>query len=232
MIQCLSNIINQTALFGTLLHVFNLSVTNKNYTIMKFLKHPVSLFAAAIILYSCNGADKSTSTETNKDSMAIITPSMGDSANAAMNSNTTGTTSPEQDFINYAVPKNTKEIMWLKAGTLKGNKEIKDHSVMMLKDHNKLAMEIKGWMSSHTNIMMPVLDTANEVNINDKMGNDWNKAWVEKSIADHVEILDHLKSAKTSVTDGDLNKIITNTIPVVESHLGMSKMMMDGVNKK
>ncbi len=199
---------------------------------MKFLKQSIVLIIASIILYSCDGGDKTTSIETNKDSMAITTPGMGDTSNSGMNNNNTSATSPEQDFINYAVPKNTKEIMWLKAGSMKGNKEIKDHSVMMLKDHNKLAMEIKTWMSSHSNIMMPSFDTANEVNINDKMGNEWNKAWVEKSIADHNEILDHLKSAKTAVTDADLNKIISNTIPVVESHLSMSKMMMEGVNKK
>lgn len=101
----------------------------------------------------------------------------------------------------------------------------------MLKDHNKLATKIKGLMSSPTSIMIPALDTANEVNINEKMRNDWNIAWVEKSIAYHIEILDHLKSAKTAVTNADLNKIITNTIPVVESHLNMSKMMRDAVKK-
>ena len=218
-------------MFGTLLNVFILFIINKKYTIMKILNNSIALFAVSIFLYSCNGGNKTTATEMNKDSLAISGPGMADSSNKDMKTTTAGTTSAEQDFINYAVPKNTKEIMWLKAGTMKGNKEIKDHSVMMLKDHNKLAMQIKDWMGNNTNIMMPALDTANEVNINDKMGNDWNKAWVEKSIADHIEILDHLKSAKTAVTNADLNKIITNIIPVVESHLNMSNMMRDGVKK-
>ena len=38
------------------------------------------------------------------------------------------------------------------------------------------------------------------------------------------EVLQFIKSA-------DLNKIILNTIPVVESHLKMSNMMRDGVKK-
>lgn len=223
------NILND--MFGTLLNVFILSIINKNYTIMKILNNSIALFAVSIILYSCDGGNKTTVTEMNKDSVAISGPGMADSSNKDMKTTTASTTSAEQDFINYAVPKNTKEIMWLNAGTMKGNKEIKNHSAMMLKDHNKLAMQIKDWMSRNTSIMMPALDTANEVNINEKMGNDWNKAWVEKSIADHIEILDHLKSAKTAVTNADLNKIITKTIPIVESHLKMSNMMREAVKK-
>ena len=192
---------------------------------MKLLNYSAALLAASIFLYSCNDGNKTITSETNRDSMAVTTSGMGDSSTTGMNNNPSSATSPEQEFINYAVPKNTKEIMWITAGTKKGDKEIKKHSAMMLKDHNKLAMDIKTWMGNHTNIMMPALDTANEVNINDKMGNEWNKAWVEKLVADHVEILDKLKSAKTSVTDADLNKIISNTIPVVESHLSMCKMM-------
>ncbi len=192
---------------------------------MKLLNFSAALLATSFFLYSCNDGNKTVTSETTKDSLAMTTPGIGDTSTTGKKTNPSSATSPEQEFINYAVPKNTKEIIWITAGTMKGDKEIKKHSVMMLKDHNKLAMEIKTWMGNHTNIMMPALDTANEVNINNKMGNEWNKAWVEKMIADHVEILEKLKSAKTSVADADLNKIISNTIPVVESHLSMSKMM-------
>lgn len=134
---------------------------------------------------------------------------------------------PEQDFINYAVPKNTKEIMWLKAGLVKGDAAIKAHSKMMLKDHNNLAEAIKNWMSNNKNITMPAVDTAGEVNINNKIGNDWNSAWIDKAVKDHNEILSNLKNAQTVVKDSSLNKIISNTIPIVESHLAMSKKMQD-----
>lgn len=134
---------------------------------------------------------------------------------------------PEQDFINYAVPKNTKEIIWLKAGLVKGDAAIKAHSKMMLKDHNNLADAIKTWMGKNKGITMPAIDTAGEVNINNKIGNDWNSAWIDKAVKDHNEILANLKNAQTVVKDSALNKIISNTIPIVESHLAMSKKMQD-----
>src|SRR6185436_16156681 len=120
----------------------------------------------------------------------------------------TESASPEQDFLNFAVPANAKEIIWLKAGQAKGSSGIKEHSKMMLADHKKLETTVKNYMSGKTNLTMPVLDTANTVNINDKTGTDWDKAWADKMVDDHNALLEKLKKAQTDVKDADLNKII------------------------
>ena len=78
---------------------------------------------------------------------------------------------------------------------------------------------------------MPALDTANTVTINDKTGKDWDKAWADKMVDDHTALLDKLKKAKADVKDSALSKLITNTIPVVESHLAMSKKIQDKLKK-
>ena len=202
------------------------------------MKISIKIFAtiaASAAIFSCHSGDTTpTSSGGNSDSISK------DNTNVVVDTshNTThGATSampvvqPEQEFINYAVPKNTKEIMWLKAGLKNGSAAVKEHSEMMLKDHNKLAGEIKTWLGKNSTITMPALATAGEVNIGDKKGNDWNRTWIDKSVTDHTEILAHLKDAKSVVKDVALNKIISNTIPVVESHLAMSKKMKESQPK-
>ena len=186
---------------------------------MKILIKPLFILCCAAGFASCHNNDTVT-----KEDAATTDAIVVDNNNKMTESAATAT--PEQEFLNYAIPKNTKEIMWLKAGAANGSmRETKDHATMMLKDHNKLAADVKDYMSKHPNYTMPALDTANEITILDKKGADFDKAWTDKMVMDHEEILSKLNSAKASVTDADLNKIITNTIPVVESHLSMAKMM-------
>jgi len=196
---------------------------------MKFSIRTSAILAAAITIYSCNnaGTDSTNSTDsTSRDNTKVSADAMhtvGDTSHSIV-SNTTAS-SAEQDFINFAVPANTKEILWLKAGLSKGAGNIKEHSSMMLKDHNKLDETVKGWLAKHPDIKIPIVDTANTVDINNKTGNDWNKAWVDKMVKDHNGLLEQLKKSQSAVKDSSLSKIITSTIPVVESHIAMTKMM-------
>lgn len=198
---------------------------------MKFSIANIGMLTAAVILFSCHSNDTTQNTVAgNSDSVSK------DNTRAVIDTSHTSTQPmvvvlPEQDFINYAVPKNAKEILWLKAGLSKGNAAIKQHSKLMLKDHNKMGEQIKAWMAKNSTIKMPALDTANEVSINNKLGDDWNRAWVDKSFADHNELLSHLKSAQTVVKDAALNNIITAAIPVVEGHLAMVKKMQQSLPK-
>ena len=135
---------------------------------------------------------------------------------------------PNQSFINYAVQTNTKEILWLKAGVDKGvNKDLRAHAKMMLTDHQKLDEKVKAIIAKK-NYHVPQIDTTNEVNINDKKGADWDKAWVGKMVADHMELSNMLTKAEKDITDTDLKTLITATIPVVKSH----SSMVESLNKK
>ncbi|HEY4148522.1 MAG TPA: DUF4142 domain-containing protein [Chitinophagaceae bacterium] len=183
---------------------------------MKTLKrlYPFLLAAGALSLAACNnnsggtgGPDSTASAMKPADSSSMMAKS-----------------SPEQDFINVAVPGNTKEIIWMKAGIAKSaSSDLKSHARMMLKDHEKLDATVKNYLSMHTNIIAPTVDTTNTVTINDKTGKDWDKAWADKMVDDHQELLDKLKKAQKDVTDTALLAIVNNTIPVVESHLAMVK---------
>ena len=186
---------------------------------MKTLNSLFSLLLAAAVVgfTACNG---------NGGSAAATDTTGGKMAPATDSSSTMAKNSPEQDFINIAVPGNTKEIIWLKAGIAKSaSKDLKSHARMMLADHEKLDVTVKGYLDKHTNITAPAVDTTNTVNINDKTGKDWDKAWASKMVDDHQDLLDKLKSAQKNITDTALLTIVNNTIPVVASHLEMVKTL-------
>ncbi len=182
---------------------------------MKFLIPSFNLIAGLALLCACNNSSNTSST----DSTAATTTDTTRTAAAPAN---TG----EQDFLDYAVPANTKEIIWLKAGINHGtSKALKDHARMMLKDHEKLDGTVKNYLSSHSNLHAPTVDTTNVVNINDKKGKDWDMAWTDKMVTDHSDLLDKLKNSQNQVKDTALLSIINSTIPVVNSHLTMVKDM-------
>jgi putative membrane protein len=133
-------------------------------------------------------------------------------------------TAAEQDFINYAVPGNTKEIIWLKAGIHQGhNKDLKSNAKMMLKDHEQLGNSVSDYLGMHKNLSVPVVDTTNAVNINDKKGADWDKAWADKMVDDHSDLLSKLQKSQSDVKDTAMLSIINGAVPVVQSHLAMAK---------
>ena len=132
----------------------------------------------------------------------------------------------EQDFVNYAIPGNTLEIIWLQAGIRDGrSRELKDHAKMMLKDHKKLDSTVSVFLSSHQNLTVPSVDTVNAVNLTVKKGPAWDSAWAHKMVEDHSGLLEKLQTSQTEVKDTALLAIINSTIPVVQSHLAMAKSL-------
>jgi len=187
--------------------------------IMKQLIKPL-LLSGAIAFFACNGGNTGS---TSTDSTAMNADSArADSLRMAAQNATAG----EQNFINYAVPGNTQEIIWIQAGIKNGqSKALKDHAKMMLKDHQKLDETVRGYLSSHNSISVPAVDTSNVVNLTQKKGKDWDKAWTDKMVDAHSDLLSKLKQSQTDVKDTALLSIINNTVPVVESHLAMMKTL-------
>ncbi|GAC1587341.1 MAG: hypothetical protein NVS3B19_06390 [Ginsengibacter sp.] len=138
---------------------------------------------------------------------------------------TTAVENANQDAINYTVPENTKEIMWLKAANERGvHKDVRASALIMLGDHLKFGNKLKDIIQKG-NYTIPAFDTTNEVNINDKIGIDWDKAWAGKMVADHMEFLKLLQKAAKDVTDTSLKNLISSDIPIIQSHLTMAEQI-------
>jgi len=184
---------------------------------MKTSFRSLIILFAGCFLFSCNG-DSSKSSSTTDSSTVKAAPT--DTSVNKMNSNNSG----DQDIVNTLVTANTKEIAWINAAISKSsNKEIKSHASMMLKDHQKLGSDVSDLIAKKNFSTPPLPDTTNEVNINDKSGKDWDKAWVDKMVDDHAGLLEKLNGFESSAQDADLKAAVTKAKPVVQSHLDMAK---------
>lgn len=127
-------------------------------------------------MVSCNN-DSSKSSSTTHSTTIKAAPA--DTSASTMNNNTLNA-GGDQGMVNDMVDANTKEIAWLQAGINKGSsKDVKDHTSMMLKDHEALAGKVKDLVAKKNITAPPMPDVSNEVIINDKSGKDFDKAWTD-----------------------------------------------------
>jgi len=215
----------------------NITVLLIKFIIMKisFKSFGILSIAGVLTLAACNnntpdsasaGTDSARNTMSQDDGTVDSASTRTDGESA-----TTGTmitnANPEQATIDYMVPDNKKEMAWLMAGISKGtSKEVKDHARKMLADHKKLGQQVADFIKTK-NLTEPTVDTANVVNLTEEKGKEWDKAWVNKMVQDHSDLLNKLNLSESEVRDSSLKKLVINTKPVVQSHLDMSKMMQD-----
>lgn len=202
---------------------------------MKHLRLTLCILTASVIMFSCNSGGSSASSSMSSDSTkgdsssSAMRDSMHSTTDSSSSMSMTANSSPEQNFINIAVPANMKEMAWLNAGISKGSKQIKDDAEKMLKDHKKLGADVQNYLSSKPNLKAPSVDTSNVVTINDKSGKDFDKAWTDKMVDDHTDLLMHLHETDSLTKDPDLKKLVSGAIPVVQSHLNMAKKLQSGM---
>ena len=201
---------------------------------MKFYFKSLSILSIAGVLCvtACNnGTPDNAASTTDSSSTSSVGNGTVDSASSkkedSTNASTIGNTNPDQATIDYMVPDNKKEIAWLMAGIKMGtSKDVKDHAKKMLADHQKLGKEVAA-LIKNKNLTEPPVDTVGVVNLTDPKGKEWDKAWVDKMVKDHSDLLNKLGQSESEVRDSSLKKIVVNTKPVVQSHLDMTKMMQD-----
>lgn len=173
--------------------------------------------ALSLTVLSCGG--NSASTTTNADSTSSVTTMPADTSNNMAASN------KDADFVNDAVTSNAKEMAWLQAGIDNGGKDVKDDAKTMMKDHKDLADKMKDY-ASKKNITLPAdQDYSKDVDMGNKKGKDWDKAWTDKMVDEHQKTIDKFQKAQNDVTDPDLKTIITNTLPTLQKHLDMCKQL-------
>ncbi len=175
------------------------------------------IFACITVVIACNSNSE---TSTTKDDSIKVTD------NQSMEDNRVATEpdtlSPDQAFINFLVPANEKEIEWINAGINHGStKELKDHAKMMLADHKKLGEQVSALLAKKQ-LAKPSPDTTS-ISIMNLKGKEWDKAWADKMVADHEDLLSKLTNAETTVKNAELKALATSAKPTVQLHLDMAK---------
>jgi putative membrane protein len=207
--------------------LFNASTftSNKHCTMKNTIKNFRNfLLFGFISLASCNTSSNTDDNNANSDT-ATNSPNNTDTSMSANNPNATSGNA-DQETVNYLVTANTKEMAWLQAAINNKNSssDVKSHARMMLKDHQQMGTDVSNLVSQKGWSVTPP-DTAGVVNINDRTGKEWDRAWKDKMVADHTELLGRLTQAETSSTDSSLRMLVTKARPIVQKHLDMSKAM-------
>jgi putative membrane protein len=133
----------------------------------------------------------------------------------------------EDDFVTDVIKENKKEIAWLNAGIKYGNSsQLKSDARSMLKDHEKMGQDMMAYANQKSYTVGEV-DTVNVVDINDKSGKDWDKAWADKMVDAHQDLVDKFEKFQDKAMDAELKNKVVNTLPTLRAHLDMARQLRD-----
>lgn len=173
------------------------------------------LALAACTFQACNNA--------GKDSKAAA-----DSVNAVKDTTTSGKTgiAVDKDDAKFAVAAangGMTEIALSKiAQTSAVNSKIKDFAGMMVMDHSKAGAELAD-IAKTKNITLPdsVSDDSKKAidDLSKKTGSDFEKAYVNKMIADHKATVSLFEDAAKNLKDSTLKAFVVKTLPTIKGHL-------------
>lgn len=175
---------------------------------------------AGLMLQACNG--------NKKDST-----SSADSVNAVKDTTTTGKTgiavvADDAKFAVDAANGGMTEIQLSQLAKTKAvNAKVKAFADMMVMDHSKAGDSLKA-VATTKNITLPDSVNADSkkaiADLSAKSGADFDKAYVDKMVADHKATVDMFESASKSLKDADLKAFVDKTLPTIKGHL-------DNINK-
>lgn len=179
----------------------------------------VAIATAGLMFQACNSKPK--------DSTAAA-----DSVNKVKDTTTTGKTgiavvADDAKFAVDAANGGMTEIELSKvAAERTSNAKIKDFANMMVMDHGKAGAELMA-VAKIKNITLPDSLNADSkkavAGLSKKSKSDFDKAYVDKMVADHKATVDMFESASKSLKDADLKAFADKTLPTIKGHLANIK---------
>jgi len=187
---------------------------------MKKLSSILMIATVGLMFQACNG--------NKKDST-----SSADSVNSVKDTTTTGKTgiavvADDAKFAVDAANGGMTEIQLSQIAATKAvNDKVKAFAAMMVMDHSKAGGELKA-IAMTKNITLPDSVNADSKkaigDLSKKTGADFDKAYIDKMVADHKATVDMFESASKSLKDADLKAFVDKTLPTIKGHL-------DNINK-
>jgi putative membrane protein len=193
--------------------------------------------AVQFMVAGCNSNENSTATTTGTDTTVNTTTMSTDtsmnnmqtdtSKMASQRMNSGGTTGSQNEFVSKAAMGGMMEVELGKlAQANAASNDVKEFGKMMETDHTKANDELKSVAASN-NIMVPgSMDEKMTKEMNElsgKKGADFDKAYVNMMVDDHVKDIAEFKKAAASNSNADVKKFATNTLPTLQKHLDKIK---------
>ncbi len=140
-----------------------------------------------------------------------------------------GKSKTDAKFIKKAAIGGMTEVELGKIAAKNGQKDdVKSFGERMVKDHGKANDNLKS-VASKMNVNVPEKVNAKHQAMIDKFskmsGESFDAAYVKAMVSDHKKDIAEFEEAQGQVTNEDLKKFITDTIPVMKEHLEMVEKM-------
>jgi putative membrane protein len=188
---------------------------------MKKLSYVVMMAAAGLMFQACHSNSGTDST------------TAADSVNKVKDTTTNGSTgiavvADDAKFAVDAANGGMTEIELSKlAATKAKSADVKKFADMMVMDHTNAGEQLKA-VAKTKNITLPDSVSADSkqaiADLSKKAGAEFDKAYVDKMVADHKATVDMFESASKNLKDPDLKAFVDKTLPTIKGHL-------DNINK-
>lgn len=139
-----------------------------------------------------------------------------------------------REFVDKAATGSLMEVELGKMAQKKAmSQQVKDFGKLMEKDHSDAGNKLKTAVQA-LNLNVPTtLDQEHQDkvnNLNEKTGNDFDKAYMDEMVDDHKEDINDFEDAQRNLPSGDLKTWVDDTLPVLRQHLAQAETIRDQLN--
>lgn len=139
---------------------------------------------------------------------------------------------PDAAFVQKASASGLAEVALGQLGSSQGNSaDTKAFGAQMVKDHTAANNELKSIAGGKNMSMATTPTPADEkaaTAMSKKTGDDFDKAFAKKMVADHQKAVALFTKESTSGKDPELKAFATKTLPTLKEHLEMAKKLPGG----
>lgn len=220
---------------------------------MKKLTLNACVVAAVVFMYSCNGNNSesktdSTTTKTENtlekagDKASEIGEKVGDKVSDVASdakdkvSDVVGKQKDDKDFLMEAASGGMMEVELGKiAATNAQSAKVKEFGKMMVTDHSKANTELKS-VATKKNITLTadlMDDHKKHVDmLRSKKGAEFDKAYMDMMVDDHKKDVDEFEDEANKGTDADIKAFAAKTLPVLKKHMQAAESINSSVGKQ
>ena len=138
--------------------------------------------------------------------------------------------SRDEKFIKMAATAGETEVALGKvAATHAQSDEVKKFGQTMIDDHSKANLELKD-LAKNKNVDLAEAEekatkdeSKDEKKLEKKSGADFDKAYINRAVKDHEEVVKAFETASSDAKDADVKAWASKTLPTLQHHLEMAK---------
>jgi len=190
----------------------------------KVMKGITMLTTGVLMLTACNDNGKSTATVSDSSTQVKAEDSAKMSSEKI---NTGGVTGSQNEFVTKAAIGGMMEVELGKyAQANAASKDVKEYGKMLESDHSEANEQLKS-IAAANNIAIPAsMDEEHTMHVKEmtaKKGADFDKAYINMMVEDHVKDIEEFKKAAAENSDPAVKKFAAAKLPILQQHLARAK---------